>query len=84
MYILYKLQPRANTTDTVLYAISECYEALQKYMLSMFDELVDREIEWAETECNLHDEQIDMGNLIKWCINRMKEYEIIFVPYLKG
>lgn len=84
MYILYKLQPRANTTDTVLYAISESYEALQEYMLSMFDELVDREVEWAETECNLHDEQIDMGNLIKWCINRMKEYEIIFVPYLKG
>lgn len=84
MYILYKLQPRANTTDTVLYAISESYEALQEYMLSMFDELVDREIEWAETELNLHDEQINMDNLIKWCINRMKEYEIIFVPYLKG
>lgn len=84
MYILYKLQPRANTTDTVLFAVADDYELLEEYLLSIFDEMVEREIKWANTECNLYDEEIDMDNLIKWCINRMKEYKIIYVPYLKG
>lgn len=84
MYILYKLQPRANTTDTVLFAVADDPELLEEYLLSIFDEMIEREIKWANTECNLYDEEIDMDNLIKWCINRMKEYEIIYVPYLKG
>lgn len=84
MYILYKLQPRANTTDTVLFAVADNPELLEEYLLSIFDEMVEREIKWANTECNLYDEDIDMGNLIKWCIKRMDEYQIIYVPYLKG
>ena len=84
MYILYKLQPRANTTDTVLFAVADDYELLEEYLLSIFDEMVEREIKWANTAYNMYDEEIDMDNLIKWCINRMKGYEIIYIPYLKG
>ena len=50
MYILYKLQPRANTTDTILLFAAKERSSLEEIILSLYDELVDKEIEWAETE----------------------------------
>ena len=45
MYILYELVPRANTTDTLLYCASDSYEALQEILLSIFDNMVEKEME---------------------------------------
>lgn len=83
MYLLFKYQPRAEITDTLLYAVSNSHAALEEYLLSMYDALVDREIEWAKSECNLTDETIDIDNLRKWCIERLRSFDIVWVPYFE-
>ena len=83
MYILYKLQPRAETTDTILLYSAKDHSSLEEILLSMYDELVDREIEWAKTELYMHEEIIDMDSLRKWCSNRLKSYDIVWVPELE-
>lgn len=84
MYLLYRLQPRAETTDTVLLAVSNSYEVLQEYLLDEYNALVDYEVKQMEQEAIFHDEKIDMKNLRKWCIDRMKIYDIAWVPYMEG
>lgn len=84
MYVICEQRPRANTTDTVLFAVSDDYEIAQEYLLSIFDETIEREIKWANDELNMYDQEIDMDSLVKWCIKRMEPYQIIYVPYLKG
>lgn len=83
MYILYKLQSRAETTDTILLFAAKDRNSLEEILLSMYDELVDREIEWAKTELYMHEEIIDMDSLRKWCIDRLKSYGIVWVPELE-
>ena len=83
MYILYKLENRAETTDTVLFFAANERESLEEVMLSLFDELVEKEMEWAARECNMSEEDINLHSLVKWCIDRMKSYNIIWIPELK-
>lgn len=85
MYILYELRNRAETTDTLLYCASKDYEDLQEILLSMFDEMVSKETEWAKREVYQSDDEnlIDFDSLHKWCIERMRPYEIIWIPYLE-
>lgn len=86
MYILYELAPRANTTDTLLYCASDSYETLQEILLSIFDNMVEKEVEWAKREFYQSDDEhlIDFDSLHKWCIERMKKYDITWLPYLEG
>ena len=83
MYILYKLQPRAETTDTILLFSAKNRNSLEEILLSMYDELVDKEMKWAETELYMNEETIDIDNLRKWCSNRLKLYGILWVPELE-
>lgn len=83
MYILYKLQPRANTTDTILLFAAKERSSLEEIILSLYNELVDKEIEWAETELYMREETIDMDSLRKWCSDRMRSYDIVWVPELE-
>jgi hypothetical protein len=83
MYILYKLQPRAETTDTLLLFTAKNRNSLEEILLSIYDELVDKEIEWAETELYMREETIDMDSLRKWCSDRMQSYGIVWVPELE-
>ena len=82
MYILYKLEKRAETTDTLLFFVAKERSVLEEIILSLYDELVEREIEWAYKECAMNDETIDIKNLEQWCRMRMKAYDIIYVPYV--
>ena len=44
MYILYKLQPRAETTDTILLFAAKDRNSLEEILLSIYDELIDKEM----------------------------------------
>ena len=83
MYILYKTEKHAETTDTLLFYAAENREILEEVMLSLFDELVEKEIEWATRECNMNEGDINIYSLMKWCIDRMEPYNIVWVPELK-
>ena len=83
MYILYKLQPRAETIDTILLYSAKDRNSLEEILLSIYDELVNKEMKWAETELYMNEETIDINSLRKWCSNRMQSYGIVWVPELE-
>ena len=83
MYILYKLQPRAETTDTILLYSAKDRNSLEEILLSMYDELVDKEMQLAETELYMNEEIINIDSLRKWCSDRMRPYGIVWVPELE-
>ena len=79
MYVLIKQENRAETTDTILILASNDYEILEEIMLSLFDELLAHEMEWAKRE-----EYDNERAVLEWCISRMNCYQIIRVMYLEG
>ena len=83
MYILYKLQPRAETTDTILLFAAKNRNSLEEILLSIYDELIDKEMKWAETELYMNEETINIDSLREWCSNRLKSYDIVWVPELE-
>ena len=83
MYILYKLEKRAETTDTLLFLAANDRSLLEEVLLSLYDELVAIEIAWAEKECFMNDENIDFKSLEYWCRMQMKAYDIVYVPYIE-
>ena len=83
MYILYKLQPRAETTDTILLFAAKNRNSLEEILLSIYDELIDKEMKWAETELYMNEETINIDSLREWCSNRLKSYSIVWVPELE-
>ena len=83
MYILYKLQPRAETTDTILLFAAKDRSSLEEILLSIYDELIDKEMKWAETELYMNEETINIDSLREWCSNRLKSYGIVWVPGLE-
>lgn len=82
MYILYKLEKRAETTDTLLFFVAKERSILEEILLSLYDELVEKEIEWFDKECDMSEESLDMTSLTSWCRMRMKDYDIVYVPYV--
>lgn len=82
MYILYKLEKRAETTDTLLFFVAKERSTLEEIILSLYNEILEREVKWAMNECALTDETINMENLEYWCRMRMKDYDIAYVPYI--
>ena len=83
MYILYKLQPRTETTDTILLFAAKNRNSLEEILLSIYDELIDKEMKWAETELYMNEETINIDSLREWCSNRLKSYGIVWVPELE-
>ena len=83
MYILYKLQPRAETTDTILLFAAKDRNSLEEILLSIYDELIDKEMKWAETELYMNEETINIDSLREWCSSRLKSYGIVWVPELE-
>lgn len=83
MYILYKLQPRAETTDTLIIYASKDRGLLEEIILSVFDDLFNKELELAHFECMFSDEDFDLTNLTHWCIEQTRSYGIVWVPELE-
>ena len=74
MYVLTKLEKRAETTDTIIYFVSDSHEVLEEVLLSLYDEI----IEDRKNYSNIPDEVLTQ---------RIHEYmncfSIVKVPYLK-
>jgi len=83
MYILYKLQPRAETTDTLIIYASKNRAVLEEIILSIFDTLFDKELDLAHRECMFSDTDFDLTNLTHWCIGQTRSYGIVWVPELE-
>lgn len=82
MYVLYKLENRAETTDTLLFYTAKERSTLEEVILSLYDELVEKEIAWTEKECYMSEAEIDIPSLERWCRQRMSAYDIVYVPYI--
>jgi hypothetical protein len=78
MYLLYRLQPRAETTDTLIFYVSDSKEALEEIVLSLFEELYEKDLAWADREG-----YTDLEGIRKWCIDKMKRYKILEVPFME-
>lgn len=78
MYILYKTEKRAETTDTLLFYSCKDRAPLEEIILSIFQEMYQKEIEWAERE-----DYTNYDTLYKYCISRMNDYGIAWVPELE-
>ena len=44
MYVLVKLEKRAETTDTLLYYVSEWRTLLEELLLSLYEELIENDV----------------------------------------
>ena len=47
------------------------------------DELIDKEMKWAETELYMNEETVNINSLREWCSNRLKSYGIVWIPELE-
>lgn len=74
MYVLTKLEKRAETTDTIIYFVSDSHEILEEILLSLYDEIIEDKKKYP----NIPDEVLTQ---------RIHEYmscfNIVKVPYLK-
>ena len=80
MYILYKLEKRAETTDTLLFLASKDRQLMEEILLSLYDDLVAAEIQYFHDLCGMPETELDMKSLEKWCRTQMKAYDIVYVP----
>lgn len=81
MYVLCELKPRAETTDTVLHCASNDRRLLEEILLSMYDEIYEKELEWHDREN--FESPLDYASLKKWCMHRLSNYKIIKMPYME-
>ena len=78
MFVLCKLEKRAETTDTLLIVCASSQQILEELLLSLFDELYDREMEIASKEEDYTSEE----KIRAWCIEMMEHYQIVQVPII--
>ena len=78
MYILCKLEKRAETIDTLLLLVSETSSALEEMLLSIFDEIFENEMYILSKNDDYGTEE----SIRKWCIEMMNRYQIVQVPFL--
>ena len=69
MFVLCKLEKRAETTDTLLIVCASSQQILEELLLSLFDELYDREMEIAAKE----EDDVSQEKVCAWWI-KMMEY----------
>lgn len=75
MYVLTKLEKRAETTDTIIYFVSDSHEILEEVLLSLYDEIIEDKKNYP----NIPDEI-----LIQRIHEYMSRFNIVKVPYLKN
>jgi len=78
MFVLCKLEKRAETTDTLLIVCASSQQILEELLLSLFDELYDREMEIATKAEDYTSEE----KIRAWCIEMMEYYQIVQVPII--
>lgn len=78
MFVLCKLEKRAETTDTLLIVCASSQQILEELLLSLFDEIYDREMEIAAKEEDYTSEE----KIRAWCIKMMEYYQIVQVPII--
>ena len=78
MFVLCKLEKRAETTDTLLIVCASSQQILEELLLSLFDELYDREMEIAAKE----EDYVSEEKIRAWCIKMMEYYQIVQVPII--
>lgn len=74
MYVLTKLEKRAETTDTIIYFVSDSHEILEEVLLSLYDEIIEDKKNYP----NIPDEV-----LTQRIHAYMSRFNIVKVPYLK-
>lgn len=75
MYVLTKLEKRAETTDTIIYFVSDSHEILEEVLLSLYDEIIEDKKNYP----NIPDEV-----LTQRIHTYMSRFNIVKVPYLKN
>ena len=75
MYVLTKLEKRAETTDTIIYFVSDNHEILEEVLLSLYDEIIEDKKNYP----NIPDEV-----LTQRIHEYMSRFNIVKVPYLKN
>lgn len=78
MYILCKLEKRAETTDTILYFAANNKSILEEILLSLFDEVYEHELNINSTDSD----PINEKSILDWCIKQMSNFSIVWVPYI--
>lgn len=78
IYVLCKLEKRAETTDTIVIISAKERYILEELLLSIFDEIFETEMEIAAKEEEYSTEE----DIKTWCIEMMKYYQIIKVPVI--
>lgn len=73
-YVLTKTEPRAETTDTIIYFVADDKTELEEIILSLYNEIMDNKVNYP----NIPDEIFNMR--VK---DYMRKFTIVKVPYLK-
>ena len=74
MYVLTKLEKRAETTDTIIYFVSDSHEILEEVLLSLYNKIIEDKKNYP----NIPDEV-----LTQRIHEYMSRFNIVKVPYLK-
>lgn len=74
-YVLTKTEPRAETTDTIIYFVADNKAELEEIILSLYNEIMDNKINYP----NIPDEV-----LTQRIHEYMSRFSIVKVPYLKN
>ena len=75
MYVLTKLEKRAETTDTIIYFVSDSHEVLEEVLLSLYDEIIEDKKNYPSIPDEVLTQRIH---------NYMSRFNIVKVPYLKN
>lgn len=75
MYVLTKLEQRAETTDTLIYFVAENRGSLEEIMLSLYNEIMEAKNNYSNIPDNI---------FIQRVYKYMNQFSIIEVPYLKN
>ena len=79
MYILCKLENRAETVDTIMFCASPDRETLEEILLSLYDELEEKEYAAIQHDWT---EDINHEAVRFWCRQRLYNYHIVWVPVI--
>lgn len=80
IYLLYKLERRAEATDTIIFFASQSRGLLEEIILSLYEELCERE----ETQAEQYTDEVDYLHIYKECAKKVAVYQILEIPLLKG
>ena len=73
-YVLTKFEKRAETTDTIIYFVSDSHEILEEVLLSLYDEIIEDKKNYPNISEEILTQRIH---------EYMSCFNIVKVPYLK-